>query len=141
MFSNPFLGTNFPDDDNNHNLTPKTLTVKRKTICLNQANFQNNFVNPTFTPPPPPPPKLTEVDLPAIEDIKTDAEVEEAFSKEKREIFDGNPRKPSEIIQVTRPKHKDAVVLEFEGNKPSLIKSSFALKNPGRYRKRKKREL
>ena len=96
---------------------------------------------PSMSPPPttvPPPIKPPEINL---EDIETDSEIKDAFNKEKKAIFDGNLRKPSEILAMTKPKHSEHQIAHFSGDAPSLVKNSFALKNAPKFKKELKREL
>jgi len=87
----------------------------------------------TFAPPPGPPPPLNIPEL--------DGEIEGDFNEERKAIFDGTIRKPSDILKATQPEHAKHEVIEFVGKKPSLLKASYALENADKFRKEQKRTL
>jgi predicted CopG family antitoxin len=128
-------------------LLKTALSAQPKYIPINQGNS---------SPPPPPPTSagiptisslkppikvLRKLDVPSPESLKTDAEVKQAFEKEKRMVFNGQIRKPSEILAMTCPNHSKSDLKEFDGVPPSLFQKSFALQNSNRFKKLKRKVL
>ena len=99
-----------------------------RPIMLGQSQAQyiptqNNF------PTPPPPSKMIPqgqprkmIEFKPSEDLKAD------LVKESSMIFDGQIRSPSEILKLCKPKHEESIVVEFEGDEPSLMNTSHIIK-------------
>lgn len=97
----------------------------------------NQFVPsaPSYPTPPPPPPRpptgppahppicipldIDPIDFVPSEDLKSD------LAKESKLVFNGNIRRPSEILQLCSPDHKDGKISEFNGEEPNLLKKSI----------------
>lgn len=114
----------------------KLLLDKSKQPVVVNGNISSNS---SLTPPPPPPSskkkplkKIKQIDL---SKLKTPNEVKQALQDESKQVFDGVMRKPSEILAMTSPKHKDATIKEIEKEQIiDLEKKSSVMKNPDFYK-------
>ena len=77
-----------------------------------------NQLAPPPTPPSPPMPRLQYKP-------KDTGDVRQDYVNEVKMVFNGQVQKPSEILQLTQPKHKDAEVIEIT-EVPLLIASTEA---------------
>ncbi|MHA1338692.1 MAG: hypothetical protein ACTSRZ_01540 [Promethearchaeota archaeon] len=105
---------------------------------------------PLPVPMPPPSPLSLKPPLTAeeikkrkhkIEEIETKSlEVKEQFIKEIHVVFDGTPRKPSEILKITKPKHEKGEIHEIKDEKsiPNIFDESYAMKHIEEFKRKKK---
>lgn len=95
------------------------LALSNKTTIVQSSADIPHVLNP---PPPPRVPTISKEDMEKkmkiiqqMEDEKN--KIKDIFVKELNVIFDGVQRKPSEIMEITRPKHKDAKIEEIDEEK------------------------
>ncbi|WP_371806766.1 hypothetical protein [Candidatus Lokiarchaeum ossiferum] len=105
---------------------------------------------PTPPPPPPRPPSGTPVPPPKIQPLEIDPidfapseDLKSDLAKESKLVFNGSIRRPSEILQLCCPDHKDGKINEFDGEEPDLLNKSYLVqlmkeKNPALEKFRKK---
>jgi hypothetical protein len=72
--------------------------------------------------PPPPPKQLPQYTPPDTGDLKQD------LIQESKIVFDGQIRKPSEILHLCQPKHEQGYIKTFDGTEPRLEETSHIVK-------------
>ncbi len=107
-------------------LLTKAISTPTQVVAVPQPNNHGTHGMPPAPPPqssyapsqagpapPPPPAPKPDLDVPEIEIPETDAEVKNAFNEERKAIFDGHIRRPSEILAATKPEHASQKVKEY----------------------------
>lgn len=82
------------------------LTLAKRPPAVIQANPSMSQQTAVGIPPPPPPKRKAYIPQ-HTQDIKKD------YVHEIKQIFTGEVLSPAQVIQITKPKHLDAKVIEF----------------------------
>jgi len=97
---------------------PSPVMMQANPTLISHPQTVNQLAPPPN--PPPTPPQLRLQYKP-----KDTGDVRQDYVNEVKQVFTGEVRKPSEILQLTQPKHKDAEVVEIT-EVPLLIASTEA---------------
>ena len=97
---------------------PSPVMMQANPTLISHPQTVNQLAPP---PNPPPSPPLLRLQYKP----KDTGDVRQDYVNEVKQVFTGEVRKPSEILQLTQPKHKDAEVIEIT-EVPLLIASTEA---------------
>jgi len=90
------------------------LAAVSRPISIGQSQAQFIPTQNNFAPPPPPPPQIPPSKPRKRIDYKISGNVKKDYVREIKDVFNGDILKPSQVMEMTALKYKDAIDIDVD---------------------------